>query len=191
MGGAEGVVDEDIGQLSQLLAELGVVLGLALFKAGVFEQHDLAILELVSQTVRVLACNVLRHADLDAEQLAQTVGDDLQAQLGLKLALRLAHVGAQDDAGAVLAQIIDRRQSGDDALIRGDFAFLGGNVEVAAAEHPLAADIDVFNGFLVVVHRSSSIILIWIHPPVGASVLSSRPNRADRERLAAAGPRRP
>ena len=45
-----------------------------------------------------------------------------------------------------------KRQSGHDALVAGDDAALGGDVEIAAAEHTLAANVDVFYGFLVVVH---------------------------------------
>ena len=42
--GAEGVVDKNISHGGKLLGKLGVVLRLALFKAGVLKQHDLAVL---------------------------------------------------------------------------------------------------------------------------------------------------
>ena len=42
--GAEGVVDKNISHGGKLLGKLGVVLCLALFKAGVLKQHDLAVL---------------------------------------------------------------------------------------------------------------------------------------------------
>ena len=102
MGGAEGVVDEDISQIGQGLAELGVVLGLALDEAGVLQQHHVAVLELGGQALGVLAGHVLGHPDLHAQQLAEAVGHDLQAQLRLELALGLAHVGAENDLRAVL-----------------------------------------------------------------------------------------
>ena len=149
---AKGVVDENIGQRGQLLAQLGVVLRLALFKAGVLEQHDLAVLERGGLRLRVLTGDVLGHDDRLAEQLAQAVGDDLKAQLGLVLALGLAHVGAENDLRVVVDEIANGRQRGDDSLVAGDLAVLGWNVKVAAAEHALAADIDLFYGFLIVVH---------------------------------------
>ena len=42
MHGAEGVGHVDLGQIGHGLGQLGVVLGLALLKAGVLQQHDLA-----------------------------------------------------------------------------------------------------------------------------------------------------
>ena len=101
----------------------------------------------------ILTDDVLGHHDGLAEQLAQAVRNDLQGQLGLPLTLRLAHMGAKDDAGAVVNQVLNGRHSGYDALVARDLAFLGGDVEVTAAKHALALDIDVFNGFLVVVHN--------------------------------------
>ena len=43
MGRAERVVDKNISKGRELLGKLGVVLCLALFKAGILEQHDLAV----------------------------------------------------------------------------------------------------------------------------------------------------
>ena len=156
VGGAEGVVDEDIRQGCQIGAELLIVLGLALDVAGVLQQHDFAVTQGGGQGAGILAGHVLGHLDLLAEQLAQALCDDLQAQLGLPLALGLAHVGAEDDLRAVVDEILDGGQGGDDALIAGDLAVLEGNVKVAAAEHALAGYVDVTNGFFVVVHKCSS-----------------------------------
>ena len=155
--GAEGVVHENVSHGSELLGELGVVLGLALFKAGVLKQHDLAVLEGGGQRLCALAHDVLGHLDRLAQQLGQTVGHDLQAQLRLHFALGLAHVGAEDDAGIVLHEILDGRQRGDDALVARDLPVLGGDVKVAAAKDALARDVDIFNRLLVVVHRCSSL----------------------------------
>ena len=152
VGGAEGVVDKDIGQGGQLLAQLGIVLGLALFKAGVLQEHDLAVLQGGSLGLGVLTGHILGHDDGLTQQLAQAVSHDLQAQLGLVLALGLAHVGAEDDLGAVVDEILDGGQRGHDTLVAGDDAALDGHIEVAAAEYPLAFYINVFHRFLVVVH---------------------------------------
>ena len=157
MRGAEGVVHENVSHGSELLGELGVVLGLALFKAGVLKQHDLDVLEGGGQRLCALAHDVLGHLDRLAQQLGQTVGHDLQAQLGLDLALGLAHVGAEADARAMLHAILDGRQRGNNALVARDFAVLGGDVKVAAAEHALTGNVDIFNRLLIVIHRGSSL----------------------------------
>jgi len=155
--GAKGVVYEDVGQRGELAAQLGIVLRLALFKAGVLEQHDLAILEGGGQTLRVLAHDILRHPNLCAEQLGKTVRDDLEGEFGRGPVLGLAHVGAEDDLCAVASQVFDGGERRHDALVARDDAALGGHVEVAAAEHALALDVDIFNGFLVIIHIKSSL----------------------------------
>ena len=150
---AECIVHKDVRQRSQLLGQLGIVLRLALHEADVLQQHHIAVLQGSGLGLGILTDDVLGHHDGLAEQLAQAVRNDLQGQLGLPLALRLAHMGAEDDAGAVVDKVLNGRHGSDDALVARDLAFLGGDVEVTAAKHALALDIDVFNGFLVVVHN--------------------------------------
>ena len=157
VGRTERVVDENIRQGSQLLAQLRVVLGLALLKAGVLQQHDLALLQGSGLGLGILACHVGGHDDLLAQQLAQPGGNHLQAQLRLPLALGLAHVGAQDDLGVMCDQIPDGGQRSHDPLVRGDNTVLGGNVEIAAAQHALTGYVNVLNGLLIVVHGTSSL----------------------------------
>ena len=152
VGGAEGVIYENVSQIGKRLAQLGIVLGLALSKTGVLQEHHVTVPEPGSQTFAVLAGNVIGHFDLNAQQLAQALSHHLQAQLGLELTLGLSHVGAEDDLCAVFSQIVDGGQRGNNALVRSNLAVLGGNVEVAAAKNPLPADVDILNGFLVVVH---------------------------------------
>ena len=43
VGSAESVVDEHVRQRGQSLAQLGIVLGLALLKPGVLQQHHVAV----------------------------------------------------------------------------------------------------------------------------------------------------
>ena len=45
MGGAESVVDKDVGQGSQFAGEFRVVLGFFLVEADIFEHQDLAVLQ--------------------------------------------------------------------------------------------------------------------------------------------------
>ena len=105
-----------------LLGQRGVVLGLARLKAGVLQQQDLAGLEGGGLGLGVGAHHVLGHDDRLAQQLAQAGGHRLQGQLGLDLALGLAHVGAGDHRGVLLQQVLDGGQGGTDALVVGDDA---------------------------------------------------------------------
>ena len=156
MSGAESVVDEDIGQVSQSLAQLGIVLGLTLDETGILQQHHIAVVQSGGLCLGILAGHIGSHDDFLAQQLAQPVGDNFQAQLRLPLALGLAHMGAQDDLSAVLDQVVDGGQSGDNPLVTGNFSIFGGDIEVAAAQNALAGYIDVHDGLLVVIHFDSS-----------------------------------
>ena len=102
------------------------------------------------------------------------------------LALGLAHVGAQDDLGLVLDQVLDGGQGGNDTLVGSDLAGLGGHIEVAAAQNALAGHFDIFDGLLVVVHGKSSIITI-----IGGIIPAFFRNLAVRGRKAAEALRRP
>ena len=176
---AEGVGHVQIRHGSHGLRQLGVVLGLTLFKAGVLQQQDLAGLQRGSLGLRILTDNILGKDDLLAQQLAQALGDGSQSQLlqgflpvlffdgrcvltlfhllfhiGLKGGHGLAQVRAGDDGGAVLQQIPDGGQGGDNALVAGDLAGLLvlGNVEIAAQQDLLAGYLHVTDGLLVVIH---------------------------------------
>ena len=167
-------------QLGHLLGQLGVVFGLALFKAGILQQHDLAALQRGGLGLSVGAHHVVGQNHSLVQQLAQAGGHGLHAQLGqgllplllgngrLVLALlqlllfvalkgghRLAHVGAGDDRRALLQQVLDGGQRGADTLVVGDdaAAVLGhGDVEVTAKQDLLALHVDVLDRLLVVVH---------------------------------------
>ena len=67
-------------------------------------------------------------------------------------------MGAGDHSGALLQQVFDRGDSGNDALVAGDLAGLLvlGDVEIAAQQDLLALHVNIINGFLVVVHAISS-----------------------------------
>ena len=164
MGRAERVVDKNIGKGRELLGKLGVVLRLALFKAGILEQHDLAVFQGSGQRLRALAHNVGSHLHGLAQKLRQTLCYDFQGQLRLYLTLGLSHMRAENDARAVLDEILNRRQRCDNALVARDLAVLCGDVEVAAAKHALAGYVDVFYRFLVVIHRDSSLYTLYTKP---------------------------
>ena len=100
--GAECVVDVNVSHVSHSLCQRSVVLGLALFKANILKQNDLARLNLSGQLLSVLAYNVLCQLDFLAKQLAQALSDRSQRILHVYFALRTAEVRAQDLAGGLM-----------------------------------------------------------------------------------------
>ena len=176
---AEGVGHVDLRHGGHGLGKLRVVFGLAFFKAGVFQQQNLAGLQGGGFGLGVLAHHVGGHRDGLAQQLAQALGHGSQAQLrqgllplllgegsgvlalfGLlldpfvKAGLGLAQVRAGDNGGALLQQVLNGGQGGHDALVAGDRAGLLvlGDVEIAAQQHLFAGHLYVFDGLLVVIH---------------------------------------
>ena len=156
MGRAKGIIHKEICQGGQLLAKLGVVLGFALDIADVLQQHHVPILQAGGLGLGILAHHVSGHEDLLAQKLAQALSHHLQAQLRLPLPLGLAHMRAENDLCTMVHQVLNGGQSGYNPLVRGNFTVLSGHVEVAAAQHPLAGDVNIFNGFLIVVHGYAS-----------------------------------
>jgi hypothetical protein len=168
MGGAEGVVDVDVGQLRERSAEGGdglrigldgllgavglLLLHLALLldvEAQVLEQHDRARRELGAGGLHGRADAVVEESDGLAQQLLQLGRDRLQGELGDLLSVRAAEVAGEDDRGALRERVLDRRQRGGDARVVGDGA--GGlvlrDIEVDAHEHALAGETEVADGF--------------------------------------------
>ena len=71
----------------------------------------------------------------------------------------LTHVGAENDLGTMLQQILNGGQRTDDTLIAGDLAVLHGNVEIAAHQYTLARYVQILDGlFVQVTHNSTSFL---------------------------------
>ena len=157
---AEGVGDIDLRHGGELLGELGVVLLLPLVEAEVLQQHDLAGLEGGGLGLGVLTDDILGEDHVLPQQLAQALGHGSQGEGLLPLPLGLAQVGAGDDGGVLLQQVLDGGQGGHDALVVGDDAggLVLGHIEVAAQQDLLARYVDILYGLLVVVHRASPFI---------------------------------
>ena len=170
MGGAEGVVDENIRHGSQALGKLGII-GLFLgAETDVFQQHDLTGLDAVGHHLGNGAVDVSSHGHLDVQEFLQSSGHGLEAHLGIDLALGAAQMGAQDDGGIVLQQITDGGQSAADADIIGDLAVLiQRHVEIAAQEDFLSGHVDVLDRFFVVHTLFPHILLfvmLWFFPGI-------------------------
>src|SRR5579862_2626459 len=146
MGGAEGVVDVDVGQLGQLFGEGRIVPLFLGMKTDVLQHRHLAGLQRGDALLDMLANRIRQVLDRRAEQLAQLLGYWGHAQLLDHFAVRTAQVRHERDLGALLDQILDGRQRGADARVVGDARAFERDVEVDADEHPLVLDVDVFDG---------------------------------------------
>jgi hypothetical protein len=150
MGGAEGVVDVDIGELGEFLAE-GVVVGFFfVIIAEVFEQGDFAILEFRGGFLGDFADAIGDELDRDADEDGEGRDYRGEALLGVALALGTAQVRAEEDARAVLDQVVDRRDGFLDALVVGDdldaVLFLEGHVVIDTDEDAFALEFKVADG---------------------------------------------
>src|SRR6202022_3941070 len=88
VGGREGVVDEDLAQLSQLPSEVSVVGLLARVEADVLEQQELSPAEAAGGGPGGLADAVLGERHLSAQQVAEPVRNRPQRELWRRLSLR-------------------------------------------------------------------------------------------------------
>ena len=197
MDGAEGVRHIQVRHIRQGLGQSRVVLGLALFKAGVLQQHDLAGLQGGGLGPGVGAHHILRHDDGLAQQLAQALGHGLEAQGRVRAVLRLAQMGAGDDGSVLVQKILDGGQGGPDALVVGDDAaavFSQGHVEIAAQQNLLAGHVHVPDGLLFIIHweflRFISFLSSIINCIQRCRTMPSLQYPAGRETRFAAGPRR-
>ena len=158
VNGAEGIGDKDVRHVGKGLGECRVVLFLADVKAEILEKHDLTGLQRGGLGLGILTDDVGGKNDFLSEQLGKAFGNRGQSQLGLPLALGFAEVRAGNDGGAVIKQIANGRDGGNNALVAGDLAGLLvlGNVKVAAEQDLLPFDVDIVNGLFVVVHDETS-----------------------------------
>ena len=143
VGGAEGVVDVEVGEPGQRVGQLRIVLGLARLEADVLEQQHVARAQPGGHRLDLLADHRRRLLHLGAEQLGQALADRPHRERRVDLALRPAEVGDEDQRGAALAQQLDRRQRRADPRVVGDPAAVERHVEVDPDQHPLAGDVGV------------------------------------------------
>ena len=138
---AEGIVNVCVCQRSQILRELGQILGLFLAETGVLQQDDIAVVHGSDSSLCVLAHDVVVVSKDNglAQLCAQGHSNGSEAELCLGAVLRLAQMAAQNDLRAVIDQLLDGGQSRIDAVLVGDDAVLHGDVEITADKDLLAA----------------------------------------------------
>ena len=141
----ESVVYIDIRKGGKSLRECGIVLGLFCVETHVLKEHDFAVLEISGKFFCAVADNVFSHLDILTEKLGKSCGYGSKGELGLELALRSAQMGAKDNLCVMIDKIFDSGEGGNNSLVRGDFAVLERDIEIAAYQHSLAGNVDILN----------------------------------------------
>ena len=137
----EGVADEDIAELGQLLGKGWIVLLLAGVEAQVLQHGDVAVLQRACDLGGRFADAVGGEGDRPAEQLRELGRDGLQRILRIGSALGPAEMRDDNDAGAALGQVLEPGHDTLQACGVGDPAVLGRHVEVGAHQHALAPEV--------------------------------------------------
>ena len=141
----EPVGDEHVGQRRELVGERaadGVVLArLALVEADVLEHGHLAVLQRRGDPLRLGADGVVGEQHGRAEQLGEALGHGLQRVGGVRRTLRPAEVRGDEHARTGTGELLDGRDAGAHAAVVGDRAAVQRHVQVAADQHPRAAEV--------------------------------------------------
>ena len=141
MGCGKRIVDEQVGQIRQLLGEGRIVGFIAGVEAGVFQHRHIAVVQGVDRLLGRDADAILGKAHLAAQHLREGVGHRLERHFRHPLALRPVEMAAHDDMCAFVREFPDRRAEPFDPGEVGDFAVPHRDVEVGAQQHALAGDI--------------------------------------------------
>ena len=140
MGCTERVVDVHVGERRELGRQLRVVLRLPRLVADVLEHEDVATGEVLGERAHLRADDARRECHVGAGQLRQSVGGRTQRQPRLAV-LGTAEVRDQDQPGAAVTQLVDRRQRRADPRVVRNRAVLERHVEVDTHQYALSIDV--------------------------------------------------
>ena len=138
---SEGVVHVRVGELCELPREPDIVGLLSGMEPEVLQQDHVPRLDVTADGLGPVADDLVERHHVDAEQLTQPVGDGPEAQIVLWLPLRPPEVGRDDERGAPVEELAERREGRADPHVVGDPAALERHVEVGADEDPAAGDV--------------------------------------------------
>ena len=142
----ERIIHVHVRERRQLFRKSAVVLFFLRVEPEVLEQHHLAAPRRpIDRRARGVTDAVLGKLDRTAEKLGEPGGDRLQGVLGIGFAFRPPEMRRQDDRGALVECVIDRRQRRADASVVGNRAVLDRHVEVHADEDARAGEIEIGN----------------------------------------------
>ena len=114
VGGAECVVDEDVGVGREDLGEAGVVLLLLGVEPEVLEEDRLTVTHPLDRILGAHAERVAGDGHVPPKELAESLADGAQPQPVLDLAVWPPEMAGEDDPGALVEKGRDRRQGGPD-----------------------------------------------------------------------------
>ena len=140
MGGAEGVVDVEIGQgRANCRQKAGSFFSSPAWKRRFSRSRTSPSRRARRQFFDLGADTVGGHGHRAAEQLLQVGGNRSEAVFGVRLSLGPAEVGGEDQPSALGEDVADGRQGGDDPRIIGYASLVvEGDVEIDSAEDPFA-----------------------------------------------------
>ena len=146
VGRAKGVIYKCIRELRKGRRKFRIVLFLACVETHVLKEGDVTVAQLGD-----LGFNLRTNAILDKgnglpELSGEILGDRRKAEVGILLSLGSAEVAAKDNFGALFDEVANRGKGRNDSGIVGNRSVLQGNIKVAAHEHALPGEVDVFDG---------------------------------------------
>mmetsp|Transcript_38120 Transcript_38120/g.89005 ORF Transcript_38120/g.89005 Transcript_38120/m.89005 type:complete len:315 (-) Transcript_38120:117-1061(-) len=140
----EGIVDEHVKGLRELLGKVEVVLLLLSVKTDVFEQAELTVSQGVHRPLGLLPHAVAAHRDLLSQQLAQPLCAGSERELVLGAVARPSKVGADSQARPLVEEEADGRDGCSDPRVVADGLAVERNIQVATDQHLLS--LEIFRG---------------------------------------------
>ena len=160
MGCAESVVHINIAEPGERFRELWIVRFFPRLKTDILEERDVALLHVLNDFLGNGADCVVTKRDRMIDQCVQMIRHRPERILLNRLSFRPPKVRQENGFRAVLAQIINRRQTLADAGVVCDVnmiaVLLDRNVKIDAHQHAFAAEIEITKGQFVHITSCSS-----------------------------------
>ncbi len=145
MSCSECVIHKNIAEGRQVLRESLSVLRLFCPITCVLKQDDLSVLHSLNCCLSVRPNNfrICCKFHFLSQKLCQPCCHGSQGQFRLRLSLRLAKMGAEDNLPAICNQFFNRRQGCNQTVLICNLALFQRYVEITSAKHTLSANIDI------------------------------------------------
>ena len=149
--GPEGIIDEEIKGLGELLYEVRFVLSLLLVESSIFEHVHISLLGIRHHFCYVISDTVGSEGDGLPEDLSKTICARSEGELVLRSILGTTEMGADGHDGTLSLEVFEGGHRPADAGIVGDGLTVEGNVEIASDKDVLSLQFgigEVRDGFL-------------------------------------------
>lgn len=130
----ECVGDVDVGEVCQLVGEVGVVVGFVCMKVQVFEQIDVVIVEIGDGVFGICFDVVFGESDVLFEEFSEFFGDGLQREVEIVFIFGLFVMGGEGYLCVVFCQFVYGGQCLYQVCVVEDFVVLYWYVEVDVDE---------------------------------------------------------